>query len=55
MTPEPGNWLTLVQNLAPLLVLGGIFAAFTLRERAKRRKSRLLGSKALKSLYKGEG
>jgi hypothetical protein len=50
MTPESGNWLTLAQNLAPVLIIGIIFATFTLRERAKRRKSKLIGSGAFENV-----
>jgi hypothetical protein len=46
MTPESGDWMTLTQNL----IIGIIFAVFTLRRRTERRKSRPVGSTAFENV-----
>lgn len=54
MRTESGNWVTLAENLAPLLVIATFYAAFTWGARLRRRRTRAAGSQTFENIVARE-
>jgi hypothetical protein len=49
-----GNWVTFAENVAPLLVIAGMYVAFTWRSKIGRRRTRVAGSQGFENIVARE-